>query len=239
MADATIVVPRLGPSDDAGEEGWVERGTGEYRLISFPFEPYRLMGGKNQPDAQEAENLRAWMEAEEAGRARLALQTLCDCGAPISHLPLATADYLALTPWINAWFPTSMARWRGEPRESHWWVDHHGHVQGYWFPGSDGYSSEANWFEVSVAHDLTFLVAQTVRTVLPDLEWRVSPIRLTPDNPSDTRYHLPILHPAPPLLVPTLESLNILRRSLSNDPRGEEDRQNALSILVHRLVSGM
>jgi len=238
----SIEVPRL----DSGTQLASDSGNRaqSYELIEFPIPTYRLLGGKDQLTDAEAQTYASWMSEEEPGRLSYIGDFFRSCGAPIADLPVSPEHLPELSRWLNRWFPIAFQPWKGEDSASHWWVGERGKPKGYWFPGHEGYSSRGNWFEVSVSHDLAFLIANSAREMIPGLRWQVSTLELTPSNPSDPRFHLPMLNAERWNVIPTLEAHSILRRSLAvpteeNAGRVAFQQMNALSSVLDRLTSGV
>ena len=86
MASHSVAVPRVIKSERS-EESWIVDGTKEYKLIEFPFDAYRLLGGKDQLDKSEAEFYASWLNEEERDRRRYAIEFLRAAGVSVSGPP--------------------------------------------------------------------------------------------------------------------------------------------------------
>ena len=127
----TLDVPVVVRHDDHVE---IMDRTVPYELLDFPFESYRLLGGKDQLDAQEAETYVEWMIDTEPRRTPYAMDMFLACGAKKGTSGEWLSVNLDVSSWLMDWFPVTFAPWKGEPHKGHWWLDHHGHAKGPWFP---------------------------------------------------------------------------------------------------------
>jgi hypothetical protein len=219
--------------------------TETYELIDLPFESYRLLGGKDQLDEVEAQTYVEWMIETEELRSAYAMGVFLACGARKSSSQEWISVNLDLSSWLMYWFPVTFAPWRGEPYQGHWWLNHQGIPMGPWFPDGiygEVYSPMANWLEVSLAHDIAFIVAEAARRVDPNLQWQVSTIALPESEGSEPDYHLPMLNSRRPGVIPTKEVFGVLQRTLrvpqdaNTANRLDEEKRAALSKVYLRLV---
>ncbi len=190
-------------------------GTTDYELIEFPFAPYRLSGGKNILDEHEAVEYAKWMNEFQGIRLDYLSEFLDRSGVRVGAQPLHSSESLSrISAWMSSWYPIVMAEWRGPDHCAHWWIDRRGHRKGYWYPGAEGFSPVANWFETSVGHDIAFLVGAKCQSDHPEFLWRVTTWQRTRGNPGDTRYRLPMLNSKAPNIIPTILAQQLLTHLL-------------------------
>ena len=156
------MMPRFGPG------GAVEPAAVAYDVLRPPFEIdpafawFRLQGFF---DKAEAQLYVGWANDIYAERAHLAWLVFGAAGLEVDP---GSGDLLGLADFLLSWYPHVMAPFERVPTVHLAFVGH---------PGNWA-SPEAVALEVSLAHDLGFIVASEVTKVYPGLSWGLKAKRL-------------------------------------------------------------
>ena len=126
---------------------------------------------KGELTAIEAESYRRWLVKNEAPRTHVALSTFEEAG----FRPSPEAHVLdELTKFLVRWYPRVMMPYR----DTDWRI-----VDVVGLPGVRGLnpgwnpSIEVSTFKLTIAHDLAFIVASTIRKTREDLTWSIKSFR--------------------------------------------------------------
>src|SRR5215472_228596 len=201
---SAVVLPRL---DEPGGPGL------DYRLIQFPWEPWRA--GLETPAVARA--YASWLNGIAADRLAVVVPLLGQAGAPVGGLREDPAGLAELGRWVQRAFPALAA----PMMEQGFLADDPWHRLGWArravSPHSQGYSRQLDALLGSVAHDLALIVADRIRAARPELTWQ-------PYFRTDRRNFVIGLDPARPQADLIGEIADFLTQTAAR-PRGTRGRE--------------
>jgi hypothetical protein len=211
----------------------------EYEALEFPISLEALVVDRRGRSDAEGVAYLEWVKATEPVRTPYAVKVLRGAGAPLPNQVDHPDDLNGTGQWIRRWWPIVLENWKGVC----WGNSGFGTPVYLVSPGKMQTCDEMRHLELSVSHDLGFVLASWARKLRPDLEWSLvtdTEIGRVQRHLRNVRLNLPTLDPTTPPIFRSTPG--VLREALfEGQMLDERDKQDIdagmrLARIYQRLV---